>query len=140
MLPDAIVYWHWLAFGALIGAVEILVPVVFFLWLGVAAIATGLVLLVFPALSWTVQLLLFAVLSVVAVYAGRRFFRATDAEPTDHPDLNRLAHRLVGPRFRLDQATLDEPWRLQVRYGFSRLAPVSRFFPSALRFLFLDDS
>src|SRR3546814_10228056 len=130
MLPDAIVYWHWLAFGALIGAVEILVPVVFFLWLGVAAIATGLVLLVFPALSWTVQLLLFAVLSVVAVYAGRRFFRATDDEPTDHPDLNRRAHRLVGQRFSLDEATLDERGRLKVGDVIWRIVPVAGDLPA----------
>src|SRR3546814_9270540 len=66
------------------------------------------------ALVTGVQTCALPILSVVAVYAGRRFFRATDDEPTDHPDLNRRAHRLVGQRFSLDEATLDERGRLKV--------------------------
>ncbi len=113
---DQIDYWHWMAFGALLGAVEILIPGVFFLWIGVAAIVTGFVLLVLPALPWGIQLVLFAVLSVVAVYAGRRFFRVREGD-SDHPDLNRRGQKLVGQRFTLDEPSVDGRGRVKVGDG-----------------------
>src|SRR3546814_13589908 len=82
------------------------------------------------ALVTGVQTCALPILSVVAVYAGRRFFRATDDEPTDHPDLNRRAHRLVGQRFSLDEATLDERGRLKVGAGIWRIVPVAGDLPA----------
>ena len=120
---DQIDYWHWMAFGALIGAVEILAPGVFFLWIGIAAIVTGFVLLVLPALPWSIQLVLFAVLSVASVYAGRRFFRVREGD-SDHPALNRRAQKLVGQRFTLDEATVDGRGRVKVGDGWWRIASV----------------
>ena len=45
---------------------EVLVPGVLFMWLGAAAIVTGLILLGIPDLGWQLQLVVFAVLSVVS--------------------------------------------------------------------------
>jgi|SRR5690606_1393035 len=121
MLPEVIVYWHWLAFGAALAAIEILAPGVVFLWLGVAAAATGLILLIFPSLPWTIQLLLFAALSVAAVYLGRRLFRPRPDAEEARPGLNRRGHRLVGQRFTLTESTVDGRGRLQVGDGWWRI-------------------
>ena len=131
-MPDGLVEWHWLALGAVLAAVEIIAPGVFFLWLGVAAIATGLVLLVLPGLPWTVQLLLFAVLSVAAVYAGRRFFSG-QASASDHPGLNRRGDRYVGQIFTLEEATMDGRGRLRVGDSWWRMATTGGDLPAGAR-------
>ena len=64
-----IAFWHWWILAGLLLISELLLPVFFFLWLGIAAAATGLIMLVFPDIPLQTQLVLFAVLSVVAVVA-----------------------------------------------------------------------
>jgi inner membrane protein len=131
-MPDGLVEWHWLALGAVLAIVEIIAPGVFFLWLGVAAIATGLVLLVLPGLPWTVQILLFAALSVVAVYAGRRFFSG-QGSASDHPGLNRRGDRYVGQIFTLEEATVDGRGRLRVGDGWWRMTTTGGDLPAGVR-------
>ncbi len=106
-------YWHWLAFGVLLMLVEILVPGVVFLWLGIAGVLTGLLLAVMPGLDWQVQLVVFAVLSVAAVFFGRRFV-ASRQDPTDHPTLNRRGRSMVGTRCTLTDATANGRGRVRV--------------------------
>ncbi len=119
---QSLTYWHWLAFGVLVMLLEVLAPGVIFLWLGISAILTGLALAAIPSMAWEVQIILFAVLSVLAVVTGRRFVAAKQ-EPTDHPLLNQRGRNLVGTYHTLDLATSggrgrvrigDSVWRLKV--------------------------
>ena len=57
---EQIVFWHWWILAGLLLIVELTAPAFFFLWLGIAAAATGLLLLVFPAIPLEMQLVLFA--------------------------------------------------------------------------------
>lgn len=111
-----IVYWHWLAIGALLIAVEVVVPGVLFLWLGIAAGLTGLLVLVFPDSGWEVQLLVFAALSVASVYLGRRVFGRMEGSPA-HPTLNRRGRRHIGQTFTLDAPTVNGRGRMRVADG-----------------------
>ena len=88
-------YWHWWIAAVALVAIEVLVPGTFFLWLGVSAGVTGLVLLVLPALDWQYQILVYSVLSVGSIYVGRKVWRP-GAEPTDEPTLNRRGQQYVG--------------------------------------------
>ena len=119
---DSLIYWHWLAFGVLVMLIEVLAPGVIFLWLGIAAILTGLALAAIPSMAWEVQIILFAVLSVLAIATGRRFV-AANQKPTDHPMLNQRGRNLVDTYHTLDLATSggrgrvqigDSVWRLKV--------------------------
>ena len=112
-LSGEIVYWHWLAVGALLIAVEVVVPGVLFLWLGIAAGLTGLLVLVFPGSGWEVHLLVFAVLSVASVYLGRRAFGRSEGS-TDHPTLNKRGRRHIGHTFTLESRTVDGRGRMRV--------------------------
>ncbi|WP_338151456.1 NfeD family protein [Aurantiacibacter luteus] len=87
-------HWLWLALGLLLAAAEIVAPGVFLIWLGVAALVTGVVAWVLP-IGVPMQVLAFAVLSVVAVYIGRNYVRANPIAEPD-PMLNRRGARLVG--------------------------------------------
>lgn len=64
--------WHWIVIGFVLAALEILLPSFFMLWLGVSAIAVGLMTVLVPmALAW--QLLLWAVFSLTCLVAWFKF-------------------------------------------------------------------
>ena len=87
-------HWFWLIIGGLLGIAEILIPGFFLIWLSVAAIVTGIAAFVLP-ISMTVQMALFAILAVAAVYTGRRWFALNPIESSD-PNLNDRGARLIG--------------------------------------------
>ena len=86
--------WLWLIGGVLLLIMEIIAPGFFLVFLGAAAIATGLFTVLFD-LGTASQLALFALYAVISVMLGRRFYanRATDSAD---PLLNDRAGRLVG--------------------------------------------
>lgn len=65
-------YWHWIVFGIALAAIEIFVPSFFMLWLGVSAIAVGILTWFLP-LSFTVQIFIWGVLSVVCLITWFKF-------------------------------------------------------------------
>lgn len=90
--------WSWWIVGLLLLAAELAAPGVFLIWIGLAALIVGAVSLLVWDLavwSWQLQLLLFAVLSIVITLVGRRHFGASDAA-SDQPLLNRRGESLVG--------------------------------------------
>lgn len=99
--------WGWLFAGLLLLALEIIVPGYFFLWIGSAAIAVGLIGLVGMqgAGLWTVsmQFIAFALLSIMAVVVGRRFYDPTNTD-SEEPLLNRRAAQLIGKKATLIEA------------------------------------
>lgn len=95
--------WTWITLGIALLGLELLVPGIFFMWLGIAAIAVGLVAF-FNDMSWQVEVALFAVFAVASIVAGRRFFARQGDETTDAPGLNERGKALIGR-----EITLDEP-------------------------------
>jgi hypothetical protein len=98
-------FWWWWALAAGLLAIEIVAPGFFFLWFAASAVVLGFVLLVVPELGWGWQLILFAVLGVVALMIGRPIFRRPPPA-SDHPNLNRRGEQYVGR-----QLTLTDPIR-----------------------------
>lgn len=105
-------HWFWLVLGGLLGIAEILIPGFFLIWLAVAAIITGLVAFLTP-LSMTLQIALFAILAVAAVYAGRRWFAMNPIESSD-PNLNHRGARLIGETVTVVEAIADGRGRVKV--------------------------
>ena len=97
---DQIVFWHWWILAGLLLILELTAPAFFFLWLGIAAGAVGLILLVFPSIDIETQLILFAITSIVAVLAWRRYREARPVT-TDQPNLNRRGQQYIGRVFSL---------------------------------------
>ena len=96
-------YWHWWILAGILLILEISAPSFFFLWLTIAAVITGFVLLVFPDFGWQYQLLTFSGLAVVSIVAFRRYQRSRPMV-TDQPSLNRRGEQYIGRTF-----TLSEP-------------------------------
>jgi membrane protein implicated in regulation of membrane protease activity len=94
--------WNWFILGLILIGLELLVPGAFLLWFGVAAIATGIVVLV-TDLSWQVEVLIFVVFAIASVFVARRFSPG-EKVASDSPFLNRRAEALVGRVFVLEEA------------------------------------
>ncbi|HEX2728090.1 MAG TPA: NfeD family protein [Beijerinckiaceae bacterium] len=105
--------WSWIILGLVLMGLELLAPGVFLMWLGLAAVLTGLVDWAF-GLSWQAATLLFAVLSVVTMLVGRAVSRHPDEEETGRPSLNRRGHGLVGRVFMLDAPIAGGEGRIRV--------------------------
>ena len=94
MLDDVDTGWIWLIGGVILLAAEIVAPGFFLLFVGAAALATGLFVLLFdlgpaPALG------LFALYTAVAVAVGRKVYANRPVNSTD-PHLNDPSARLFG--------------------------------------------
>lgn len=87
-------HFAWLALGLALAALELAFPGVFLIWLGGAALAVGL-LTWFVPISVPLQVLVFAVLAVVALYAGKQWLKAHPLDAAD-PKLNDRGARAVG--------------------------------------------
>jgi membrane protein implicated in regulation of membrane protease activity len=105
--------WTWIVLGLVLMGLELLAPGVFFLWLGFAAVATGLLDWAF-GLSWQAAALTFAVLSVGSVLIGRALTRHPDEEDDGHAALNRRGHALIGRVFTLETPIVDGAGRIRV--------------------------
>lgn len=72
---NALQWWHWIVFGIALTLAELAIPSFFIIWFGLGAILVGLLLVLAPALSLTVQLAVWAVASVAMVVLWFRVFR-----------------------------------------------------------------
>lgn len=73
----------WLIVGAVLMLLELIVPGVYLFWLGTAAIAVG-GLLSFLPLSFIIQILLFAIFSVIALIIGVKVYKGKDRDIETH--------------------------------------------------------
>jgi hypothetical protein len=87
-------HWLWMLAAILLGIAELIVPGVFLIWLAAAAAATGLLTLAF-GIDLPFQFALFALVSIAAVYLGRRWY-VNNPMPSADPLLNDRAARLTG--------------------------------------------
>ena len=108
-------HWAWLSLGVLLAAAEIVAPGFFLIWLGAAAIATGLIAWVLP-IGIPLQLAIFAVLAFVVLYSTRRWLKANPITTTD-PLLNQRGGRLVGEVLTVTKAIEDGRGRAKVGDG-----------------------
>jgi membrane protein implicated in regulation of membrane protease activity len=94
MIGDLEPGWLWLIGGVLLLIMEVIAPGFFLVFIGAAAIATGLFTVLF-GLGTVPQLALFALYALLSVLVGRRFYANRHTDSTD-PLLNDRAGRLVG--------------------------------------------
>lgn len=77
-----ILYWHWIVLGVGLILLEIALPTFMMLWFGIGALLTGLVLLIFPSLSITIQLLLWTLSSAAITIAWFQFLKPLSVDKT----------------------------------------------------------
>ena len=82
-------YWWWLIAGVTLILAEFVVPGVFICFFGVGAILTGIAAWLIPEMSFTIELLIFSILSVVFLFTCRRFMPKSfrGVIKVDHSDI-----------------------------------------------------
>jgi len=112
-----VVFWYWWALGAAFLVLEMLLPGVVFLFLAIGTLAAGLFLLVVPGLSIELQLLTFAVVSVVAAIGLRKTLRRLQYIDSKPNSLNARGDALVGQIIVLDSPILNGRGRVTLGDG-----------------------
>ena len=105
--------WHWWAVAVVLIALEVIAPTTYFLWPAGAAAVTGLLLWAIPSLDWRVQILIFAILSLLTVLAWHRW-QKTHKSRDAAPNLNLRASRYVGLKVTLADALKDGRGRAHI--------------------------
>ncbi|MDF1633755.1 NfeD family protein [Mycoplana sp. MJR14] len=108
--------WAWWVLGVVLLTLEVLMPGVFLVWIGIAAIVTGALSLLLWETDWWVwqlQWLVFAALSIAAVLVGRRLV-ARNEKRTDEPFLNQRGQSLIGRTATLDQPITEGRGRIRL--------------------------
>lgn len=111
---EQIEFWNWWVVAVFLIGIEIFAPGAVFLWMGIAAGIVGFVLLAFPETTWQVQLLIFAVLSLVSILVWRFFLRDRFPAPLPKRVLNRRGASYVGRSFTLKEPIVDGAGLLHV--------------------------
>jgi inner membrane protein len=107
--------WNWVALGLVLLALEVAVPGVFLLWLGISAIVVGTITLMLNGAGfwpWEVQVIVFLVLAIVLVFTGKRLMDKGDE--TDQPLLNQRGAQLIGRTVTLDAPIVEGYGRIQI--------------------------
>ena len=104
--------WSWWVFGAILLLLELLLPGVFFMWLGIAALLVG-VIDIFADLSWQVEVAIFALVSVLSLIFLRPHFKDRIGRSAN-PNLNQRMYDYVGKRYVLDQAIVNGSGKVRI--------------------------
>lgn len=112
-----VLFWYWWALGAAFLVLEMLLPGVVFLFLAIGTVAAGLFLLVVPDLPIELQLLTFAVVSVVAAVGLRKTLRRLQDIDSKPNSLNARGDALVGQTIVLDAPILNGRGRVTLGDG-----------------------
>lgn len=108
--------WSWILLGMILLGLEIVLPGVYLLWSGIAALIIGAVSFqLWDAALWTwhVQVVLFLALSLIAAFVGTRLVRRHDMT-SDEPFLNQPGNQLIGRTAVLREPIAEGRGRIQL--------------------------
>ena len=105
-------HWFWLSLGLLLGVAEMVAPGFFLIWLGLAALIVG-GLDYFLPITVAYQVAMFAILSVLTVFAGKKFLQKNPIE-TEDAKLNDRGARLTGEIVTVVEAITNGHGRVKV--------------------------
>lgn len=105
-------YWWWLSAGMVLMVLEIVTPGIFFLWIGLGALATGLVAAAVPSASPELLGAVFAVLSIISVIIGRKIIGKKQKETKN--SLNNRAGNYIGQVFQVYEPITDGRGKVSV--------------------------
>jgi hypothetical protein len=105
--------WTWWVIAGVLLIIELALPGIFFLWLGLAAATVGVIDILVP-IDWQAELLLFGFISVVLLIVARPWLKKRYLTESDRPNLNQRMYEYVGKRFRLDEPVKNGRGKLKI--------------------------
>lgn len=106
-------FWHWMIAGVILLIFELLVPTTFLMWPGIAALLLSALTWLFPDITIPVQVIIFAVLSVLSTVVHRAYVKR-HPQTSDHPVLNQRGQQYLGRVFTLESAIVNGIGRIKV--------------------------
>lgn len=112
--------WNWMILAAILFVLEVTAPGIFFMWFGLAAVATGLIAFALD-IGWQWQLVWFCLLSLAAVLLALKYLRKHPLH-SERPLLNERAVQHIGECFDLIEPIVngrgsvkigDSIWRVE---------------------------
>jgi len=98
----ALNHWTWFVIGLILVGLEILAPGVVFLWMAIASAIVGAIVYFIPQMAWEMQFIVFSVLSIISVIAGRQYLAKNPLETEDN-NLNKRGEQYIGQIHSLDR-------------------------------------
>jgi hypothetical protein len=114
---DQIEFWYWLVAAVVMIILEMVLPMAYFLWMGVSAFVVGLLLFAVPNMPLLIQVVIFGVLSVVTLILYKRHQKENPVV-NDEPNLNRRGEQYVGRLFTLEEAIVNGVGKVKVDDSF----------------------
>ncbi len=112
------IVWSWLILGLLLILAELFLPGVFVIWLGSAAILNGITLYFIPDLSFSYQLLIYSLYSVICVIIGWYVYgQVLASSKKEYNNLNNRAESFIGKEYVLAEDVVAG--RTKVKIGDS---------------------
>lgn len=114
--------WHWLILGFALLIAEIVVPGIFLLWWGIAAIMIAGVMALIPSLSLTVLGISYAILALLLSIAWWKYQHGKDQRDKKKFVLNQRDHAMIGCKGTVEEIAPngigrghfgDTTWRVQ---------------------------
>ncbi|MEZ9565062.1 NfeD family protein [Vibrio artabrorum] len=121
-LLEQVNHWHWLAFGLVLLALELVGTAGYFLWIGISAMLVGALLSALP-IGWQMQWLSFATFSLLTTWLWWRRQLSNDKKSDAGRDLNQREKQLIGKTTRID--TDIQKGKCRIRLGDTTWSAVS---------------
>ncbi len=77
-----LLYWHWIVLGIALMVFEIFIGSFFILWFGAAAAVVGLLLVPFPGIPVTAQVIIWGLLSTAFAFAWFKYLKPLNRDKT----------------------------------------------------------
>lgn len=104
-------WWYWAIIGLGLIVIELVMPVNFFLWLGLASLALSGAVMLLPTISIPFQIILFCILAFVFTYGGKRWIKSHSPAESF---LNKRGTHNIGKTFILDAPIVDGRGHLNI--------------------------
>ncbi|QPB43208.1 NfeD family protein [Rodentibacter haemolyticus] len=114
--------WHWLVLGFVLLIAEIIVPGVFLLWWGLAALVTALLQFIFPTFPFAGLVIFYAVLAGVLSVVWWKYQHTKDHRDQSYSTLNQRDHAMLDKQGTVQEIAAngigrgafgDTTWRIQ---------------------------
>ncbi|MBL4602905.1 MAG: NfeD family protein [Emcibacteraceae bacterium] len=106
-------HWFWFILTLVLLGLEMAVPGVIFMWLAIASVIVGGLVFVDAAISWEIQFIIFSILGIISVYAGRTYLRKNPII-SDDENLNDRGARYVGKKYTLERALVNGKGKIRI--------------------------
>ena len=118
---ENLVYWHWIVLGFLLLVLEMLAPGAILMWFGAGALLVGGLLFLFPEMGWEWQVLIFAIVSFISIFAWKKLREDSPNDDTEAGTLNQRGKALIGRRIPLVEPITNGIGRVQIDDTFWRV-------------------